>query len=106
MGIAAVNNDIPRLQEPGKSVNNSSYDLSGREHKPDNSGMFKLDDHILQRYSRKRPPFGQLQPLLRVGIAYHKVMPMVQQIQCQVKTHLAQSDHAQFHCRSLLSRFL
>ncbi|MNL62987.1 hypothetical protein D3C87_1870640 [compost metagenome] len=48
MGIPSVDDDIACFKQPGKDINNSCYDLSGRNHDPENSGMLQLRDHILQ----------------------------------------------------------
>ncbi len=102
-GIAAIDDDVVRLQQAAEMFDRLFGDLAGRQHHPNGARL------VSERLHHLRERSGGCGALLRqrlarlgVGVEHHAMVPRLHQAARDVAAHAAQADHADLHFALLL----
>src|SRR5579871_1130393 len=93
-GIAAVDDDIIRLEHEAKLADRVFGDFTGRQHQPDRAGPAQLAHEIFQPSGWNCPFVGQSHNGLRHPIVHDHFMAMPYQAARDVAAHSPKSDNA------------
>ena len=105
-GIAAVDDDVVRLQQAAETLDRLFGDPAGGQHDPDGARpFFERLHHILQRPNRRGALLSQRLARLGIGVEHHAVVPRLHQPARDVAAHAAKTDHADLHLRHSLQNW-
>jgi hypothetical protein len=104
-GVAAVDDDVARLQQIGQPTNGGFGRASGGQHDPDGAWRFQLGDQCFQSDSALRAIGGKTGDGFTVLIVYHGSMAAAQKAARHVAAHTAQADDSDLHLTFLLHGF-
>ena len=96
VGVAAVNDDVALVEQPGQLVDGLPCDASG-DHHPDRTRPLELVDKFLQREAAGRSLTLKLLDGIGIHIKDDTFVPVTHQTANDVGTHPAQTDHSQLH---------
>src|SRR5271156_5002256 len=92
-GIAAIDDDIVRLQKGAETLDGFLGDLTGRQHHPNGTRLF---DERLHHFGERSGSYGALlrQRLTRLGVSveHHAMMSCLHQAATDVAAHATESD--------------
>ncbi len=104
VGVAAVNDDVARL-EAARQIVHGLLDHGGGNHHPRNPRLGEFGGKVVERGCAGRALGGQLRYRLGANVEDHALMPAAQQTPHHVGAHPAQSDHSYLHlsapCRDM-----
>ena len=103
VGVAAVDDDVARLEQRGDLIDDLAGD-AGRDHHPDDAGRGQLADEVLHRLRPGRALAGQRRHRLGIDVEDHALVSVAHQAPDDVGAHPAEADHSQLHLETLVSR--
>src|SRR5206468_2620022 len=92
--VAAVDDDVARLDDLEQLLERLLGDLAGWDHHPEDARRLELREELVERLGRR----------LDVRVVGHDLVPAVAESLRHPAAHAAQADHAELHRSSSLTR--
>src|ERR1019366_1842015 len=105
-GIAAIDDNVVRLQQAAETLDRLFGDPAGRQHHPDGTRLFPQRLHHLgERSGGRGTLLRQRLARLDVGVEHHAVMPRLHQAARHIAAHVAEADHTDLHLLHSLQKY-
>ena len=94
IGVAAIDDDVARLQQAGQGVNGRFSDGACGQHDPDGARFLQLTDEGGHVFAGRGALGGELGYAFGIGVIHHAVMSIAHEPAHDIAAHAPQANHS------------